>query len=259
MGKRRNKTRVSKKGLPLLVHGGLAKLKDTRRRLPKVSLYVAGVCENPGRGGWAALLEFISPTTGEVIEKELSGYYQETTTNRIVMMAAIFGIESLKFPCAVTVYSDSLILIKGGSIWLERWKANDWQRAKPSPKSKVQPKRIANVFLWKRLDAAMSEHRVWWRWIKGHNGQREKERVDALANRVLSAGIFRCMDCGINTNEIGEYPLMLNYKVWGSIVPDGIGMLCQADMEKRLGRPLTAADRREPWWEVDDPSGHLSQ
>ena len=70
--------------------------------------------------------------------------------------------------------------------------------------------------------------------------------------------IHRCSACGVDTVAIGEYPLMLHWKVWRRITPDGAYMLCRADMEKRLGRPLTAADRREPWWEVDDSSGQIA-
>ena len=53
---------------------------------------------------------------------------------------------------------------------------------------------------------------------------------------------FCCLDCGVDTSGIGEYPLMIRNELWYQIVPGGKGMLCKADMERRLGRPLTEED-----------------
>ena len=53
---------------------------------------------------------------------------------------------------------------------------------------------------------------------------------------------YRCLDCGVDTSGCGEYPLMIRDELWYQIVPGGEGMLCRADMERRLGRPLTQED-----------------
>lgn len=54
------------------------------------------------------------------------------------------------------------------------------------------------------------------------------------------------MDCKRDTGARGlkEYPLMLRDEVWLSITAEtgGAGVLCRADMERRLGRPLAEAD-----------------
>lgn len=144
----------------------------------EVKIYTDGGCSpNPGRGGWAALLVYVSPTTGEIIEKELSGFDPDTTNNRMEMMAAIVALESLKRPCRVTLWSDSALLIKGASLWMKKWKQNGWRKGT-----------VKNRDLWERLDAAQAQHYVIWRWVKGHNGHRENERVDALATRAITFG-----------------------------------------------------------------------
>jgi hypothetical protein len=59
---------------------------------------------------------------------------------------------------------------------------------------------------------------------------------------------IRCMDCKRDTGARGlkEYPTMLRDEVWLSITVEtgGAGVLCRADMERRLGRSLTDADMR---------------
>lgn len=54
------------------------------------------------------------------------------------------------------------------------------------------------------------------------------------------------MDCKRDTGARGlkEYPLMLRDEVWLSITAEtgGAGVLCRADMVRRLGRPLIEAD-----------------
>lgn len=56
------------------------------------------------------------------------------------------------------------------------------------------------------------------------------------------------MDCKRDTGARGlkEYPLMLRDEVWMSITAEtsGAGVLCRADMERRLGRSLIEADLR---------------
>src|SRR5262245_604740 len=45
-----------------------------------------------------------------------------------------------------------------------------------------------------------------------------------------------CLDCGIDTVAIGEYPYHLRDELWYAIVPSGRGMLCLDCVERRLGR-----------------------
>lgn len=133
-----------------------------------IDLYTDGACSgNPGPGGWAALLRW----NGH--EKELSGGEAETTNNRMELTAVIRGLEAIKKPSRVTVHSDSKYVIECVEKWLPGWKKKGWKTVNKKP--------VKNQDLWLALDSAMSPHDVTFRWVKGHAGHAENERVDKLA------------------------------------------------------------------------------
>jgi len=137
-----------------------------------VEIYTDGACRgNPGPGGWGVLLRFKGR------EKTLSGAERATTNNRMELMGAIKGIEALTRPCRVTVYTDSSYVKNGITQWLANWKRRGWKTAGKQP--------VKNVDLWQRLDAAVAPHDVDWRWVKGHSGHPENERVDELARKAI--------------------------------------------------------------------------
>ena len=133
-----------------------------------IEIFTDGAClGNPGPGGWGVLLRWRDS------EKELSGGEAETTNNRMELMAAIQGLEALRRPARVTLTTDSTYVKDGITKWIFSWKRNGWRSAVKKP--------VKNVDLWKRLDAAVAVHNVNWRWVKGHAGHLENERVDNLA------------------------------------------------------------------------------
>jgi len=139
----------------------------------RVTIFTDGACSgNPGPGGWGALLRF----NGH--EKELQGGAPETTNNRMELTAAIEGLNALKRPCRVALYTDSEYLKNGISDWLARWKANGWKTARKKP--------VKNADLWQALDAALQRHEVEWHWVRGHSGEPGNERADALANAGMA-------------------------------------------------------------------------
>jgi ribonuclease HI len=94
------------------------------------------------------------------------------------MYAAIKGLEALKIPCSVELYSDSEYLVNSMMQgWAKRWKEKNWWRNKKE--------KAANTDLWARLLALCDKHRVHFVWVKGHAGQRENERCDQLAFNAL--------------------------------------------------------------------------
>ena len=136
--------------------------------LPKILIYSDGACSgNPGPGGWGAIL-----ISGDH-RKEISGGEALTTNNRMELLAAISALEALKRPCTVDLYTDSEYLRGGITGWINTWKRNGWRTRDKKP--------VKNIDLWKRLDAALGEHRVQWHWVKGHAGHAMNERVDQLA------------------------------------------------------------------------------
>ena len=139
----------------------------------KIELYCDGAClGNPGPGGWGYLLR-VHLATG-VQEKEGSGPEADTTNTRMELMAAIRGLEALTKPCQVLLQSDSQYVVKGITSWLKDWKRRGWKKADGKP--------VLNAELWQALDAQLAKHHVEARWVKGHAGHAENERVDRLAN-----------------------------------------------------------------------------
>ena len=139
----------------------------------EVEIFTDGACRgNPGPGGWAAILRYRG------VERELTGYDPDTTNNRMEMMAAIGGLEALKRPCRVRLYSDSQYLRDGITKWINGWKRRGWRTADKQP--------VKNVDLWQRLDAASARHVVTWEWVRGHAGHPENERADALARTRIA-------------------------------------------------------------------------
>jgi ribonuclease HI len=133
-----------------------------------VEIFTDGACSgNPGPGGWGAVLRY------NAHERELKGFANPTTNNRMEMMAAIAALEVLKRPSRVHIHTDSQYLRDGITRFIHAWKARDWKTADKKP--------VKNIDLWQRLEAAMKPHQVHWFWIRGHSGHVENERADALA------------------------------------------------------------------------------
>jgi len=137
-----------------------------------VEIFTDGACRgNPGPGGWGVLLRYRGR------EKKLKGAENKTTNNRMELMAAIQGLESLTRSSKAMLTTDSKYVRDGITRWIHNWKKNGWKTAAKRP--------VKNVDLWQRLDQAISEHAVEWHWVKGHSGHRENEIVDQLANSAI--------------------------------------------------------------------------
>ena len=135
----------------------------------EVTIYTDGACSgNPGPGGWAAIL------MAGGAKKELSGGEKDTTNNRMELMAVIEGLNALKRPCKVDIYSDSAYVVNAfEQNWIDKWIRNGW---KNSAKAEV-----ANSDLWKRLLELTSTHNVTFHKVKGHADNEFNNRCDELA------------------------------------------------------------------------------
>ena len=142
--------------------------------LPFVELFTDGACRgNPGPGGWGTLIRMGGH------EKELSGGEPVSTNNRMELMAAIRGLEALTRPCRVTLFTDSMYVRDGITKWVHNWQRNGWRTSDRKP--------VKNAELWQALVAATATHRIEWKWVKGHSGHPENERVDVLACAAADA------------------------------------------------------------------------
>jgi len=138
-----------------------------------VIAYTDGSClGNPGPGGWGVVLMW----RDEI--RELSGSEAQTTNNRMELMAAIRGLESLTKEASVHLHTDSKYVRSGITEWIHNWKRNGWKTAAKKP--------VKNVDLWQRLDAAIGAHDVKWIWVKGHAGDPGNEHADRLATEAAA-------------------------------------------------------------------------
>src|SRR6266404_349077 len=141
--------------------------------VPHVEIYTDGGCEpNPGPGGYGVVL--LHPRK----RREVCGGFRRTTNNRMEIYAAIAGLEILKEPSKVTLYSDSQYLVNAMTQgWVVAWKKKKWWRK--------QTERTPNFDLWEKLLALCEKHQVEFRWVRGHAGNRENERCDQLSMAAL--------------------------------------------------------------------------
>ena len=143
-----------------------------------VTIYTDGACSgNPGPGGWGVFLK-----SGQH-ERVICGGETHTTNNRMELLAAIEALKALKFPCVVTLYTDSVYVKQGINAWIAGWKRKGWRTASGKP--------VKNKDLWMRLDEIRSTHKIEWKWVKGHSGDPGNERADELAREGMAPYLKR--------------------------------------------------------------------
>ena len=137
--------------------------------MKKVEIYTDGACRNnPGRGGWGAILVYAGR------EKELSGGESSTTNNRMELTGVIRGLQALKEPCVVELYSDSKYVIDALSKgWAVSWQEKGWRKADKKP--------ALNPDLWETLLELTKIHQMRYHWVKGHADNPKNNRCDQLA------------------------------------------------------------------------------
>ena len=137
-----------------------------------IKIYTDGACKgNPGDGGWGALI--IYPDN----EKEIFGYEENTTNNRMELLAAIKALEAVIGKTDVTIYTDSMYLQQGITSWINKWKLNNWKNANKKP--------VKNKDLWIKLDKLCEKNNVSWKWVRGHSTNKYNNLADELATQAI--------------------------------------------------------------------------
>ncbi|NCP08562.1 ribonuclease HI [bacterium] len=137
-----------------------------------VEIFADGSCSgNPGPGGFCALLRYGGA------EKKITGCDNDTTNNRMELMAVIAALRELKRPCLVRIITDSNYVVKGMTLWIYRWLKNKWTKSDGKP--------VSNRDLWEELYELSHRHKIEWQWIKGHNGHIENEICDKEAKEAI--------------------------------------------------------------------------
>ena len=134
----------------------------------KLKIFTDGACSgNPGKGGWAAII-----LDGNK-QSILSGSESNTTNNRMELMAPIMALKKVKKNSEITIYTDSKYVKDGITEWIKKWKLNNWKSASKKP--------VKNKDLWVKLDNYCKKHKVVWKWVKAHAGNKYNNLVDELA------------------------------------------------------------------------------
>ncbi|MBT6356060.1 MAG: ribonuclease HI [Nitrosomonadales bacterium] len=142
-----------------------------------IKIYTDGACKgNPGVGGWGALI------LQDDKNIELFGGENETTNNRMELMAVIMALKEMSPSEELIIYTDSTYVQKGISEWIKNWKLNNWRSSNKKP--------VKNKDLWMQLDEASYSRKINWEWVKGHAGNEGNEKADELANK----GVISMMD-----------------------------------------------------------------
>lgn len=141
--------------------------------MKKVDIYTDGACSgNPGPGGWGAILRY-----GEK-EKVISGFEENTTNNRMELIAAISALKMLKQPCSVRLFSDSAYLVNAfNKNWVQNWSKNGWINS--------NREEIKNKELWEELLNLCKIHDVKWIKVEGHSDNEYNSRCDKLATEEI--------------------------------------------------------------------------
>lgn len=168
----------------------------------KVTIYTDGACSgNPGPGGYAAII------MAEDNKKEIFGAEENTTNNRMELMAAIEGLKVLKRPCDVTLYSDSAYLVNAyNNKWIYGWKKNGWKNSSKDP--------VKNIDLWQEIEALRQVHTVTFVKVKGHADNEFNNRCDELAVAAIQKLQKGELNCQKEVAKIEETNIQ---KVFGSI------------------------------------------
>lgn len=146
--------------------------------MKELDIYTDGACSgNPGKGGYGVVMLYKGH------RRELSQGYRLTTNNRMEMLAVIKGLQALKEPCRVTLYSDSKYVVdaitKG---WAKKWQKNNW--------IKSDKKKALNSDLWQIMLDLLQIHDVNFVWVKGHADNVENERCDELARNSVNGSLL---------------------------------------------------------------------
>ena len=134
----------------------------------KLKIYTDGACSgNPGKGGWAAII------LDDSNQSKISGSENNTTNNRMELMAPIMALKKIKKKSEITIFTDSKYVKDGITDWIKKWKVNNWKNSNKKP--------VKNKDLWIKLDNACLKHKVTWKWVKAHADNKYNNLVDELA------------------------------------------------------------------------------
>ena len=138
-----------------------------------IKIYTDGSClENPGNGGWAAIIIDDGKKT------QIKGSKKNTTNNQMELLAPIKALKKIPKDSKVQIFTDSKYVKSGITEWIHNWKKNGWRTA--------NKKKVKNIELWTELDRLSNEFDIKWSWVKAHSSNQLNNEVDLIAREAAS-------------------------------------------------------------------------
>ena len=138
-----------------------------------IKIYTDGSClENPGNGGWAAIII----DDGKKIQ--IKGSKKNTTNNQMELLAPIEALKKIPKGKKVEIFTDSKYVKSGITEWIHNWKKNGWKTADKQP--------VKNKELWEELDLLANQFEISWNWVKAHSTDKLNNEVDLIAREAAN-------------------------------------------------------------------------
>ena len=138
-----------------------------------IKIYTDGSClENPGNGGWAAIIIDDGKKT------QIKGSKKNTTNNQMELLAPIEALKKIPKGSEVQIFTDSKYVKSGITEWIHNWKNNGWITA--------NKQKVKNKELWIELDLLANEFEIKWSWVKAHSTDKLNNEVDLIARKIAS-------------------------------------------------------------------------
>ena len=138
-----------------------------------IKIYTDGSClENPGNGGWAAIIIDDGKKT------QIKGSKKNTTNNQMELLAPIEALKKIPKGSEVQIFTDSKYVKSGITDWIHNWKKNGWKTADKQP--------VKNKELWEELDLLANQFKIDWNWVKAHSTDKLNNEVDLIAREAAN-------------------------------------------------------------------------
>ena len=138
-----------------------------------IKIYTDGSClENPGNGGWAAIIIDDGKKT------QIKGSKKNTTNNQMELLAPIQALKKVPKGSKIEIFTDSKYVKSGITEWIHNWKKNGWKTANKQP--------VKNKELWEKLDLLTNEFEISWNWVKAHSTDKLNNEVDLIAREAAN-------------------------------------------------------------------------
>ncbi len=138
-----------------------------------IKIYTDGSClENPGNGGWAAII------IDDEKKTQIKGSQKNTTNNQMELLAPIEALKKIPKGSKVQIFTDSKYVKSGITEWIHNWKKNGWKTADKQP--------VKNKELWEELDLLANQFEISWNWVKAHSTDELNNEVDLIAREAAN-------------------------------------------------------------------------